>query len=219
VNNKRLRLAIIGEYNYSDPLHYATNLSLDHVGNQLDILIDYYWFSFWEFEQVSNTLTSWDGLWIRPSSKHNSKRIKNVISYCASIKTPTLVTELGFHFFIEQLLSTKTTSPYLQEISLQEQKVIPKSDSMLTLFNHHFRIELTQHRHIIPKNIQYSLEEHFIDTESYDEHGNIEIVSLKDHPFFVVAQHAPQATSTAENAHPLLCAFINICSDHYHNTI
>ena len=38
-----LKIAIIGDYNFTYNSHQATNLALDHAGIFLDITVDYYW--------------------------------------------------------------------------------------------------------------------------------------------------------------------------------
>ena len=38
--------------------------------------------------------------------------------------------------------------------------------------------------------------------------GLVEIVEIKDHPFFVGAQFHPELKSTVENPHPLFVAFV-----------
>ena len=38
-----LKIAIIGDYNFTYNSHQATNLALDHASDFLDLGVDYYW--------------------------------------------------------------------------------------------------------------------------------------------------------------------------------
>jgi CTP synthase (UTP-ammonia lyase) len=46
------------------------------------------------------------------------------------------------------------------------------------------------------------------------ETGLVEIVEIKDHPWFVGAQFHPEYKSTVANPHPLFVAFIKAAIDH-----
>ena len=41
--SESLKIAIIGDYNFTYNSHHATNLSLDHASDFLEIEITYYW--------------------------------------------------------------------------------------------------------------------------------------------------------------------------------
>ncbi len=41
-----------------------------------------------------------------------------------------------------------------------------------------------------------------------DEQGEVRIVELRDHPFFVATLFLPQVTSSAGEPHPLIAAFL-----------
>ena len=41
-----IKIAIIGDYNFTYNSHQATNLSLDHASRFLDIEINYYWINY-----------------------------------------------------------------------------------------------------------------------------------------------------------------------------
>jgi len=212
-NNKtrKIRIAIIGEYNYANPMHGAINLALDHASNTLGISLDYYWFKSTEFQESACVIDSWSGIWICPTIENEDIYI-NIIKDYTTYNIPVLITEHGFYLFLKNYIPSNKYISYSKEKILQTINVVPISDALKKIFNDHFRTEITQHKLGIPQDIRYSLEQNIIDTEATDEQGNIEVLSLKGHPFFVVVQHSPQATSTAKDAHPLICAFINICA-------
>ena len=47
-----LKIAIIGDYNFTYNSHQATNLALDHSARFLDIEINYYWIKVSEAAQA-----------------------------------------------------------------------------------------------------------------------------------------------------------------------
>lgn len=46
------------------------------------------------------------------------------------------------------------------------------------------------------------------------QNGLVEIVELKDHPFFVAGQFHPELKSTVVNPHPLFVSFVNAALTH-----
>ena len=73
-----------------------------------------------------------------------------------------------------------------------------------------------RHRHRFEFNNKY-LEKieaaGLIPTGINPETGLVEIVELKDHPYFVGVQFHPELKSTVENPHPLFVSFIKACMD------
>lgn len=78
-----------------------------------------------------------------------------------------------------------------------------------------------RHRHRFEFNNQYKwlLEEKgLIATGENPETGLVEIIEIKDHPWFVGVQFHPELKSTVEKPHPLFVAFVKACIE-YKNSI
>jgi CTP synthase len=45
------------------------------------------------------------------------------------------------------------------------------------------------------------------------ESNLVEIVELRDHPFFIGVQYHPELKSTVENPHPLFIGFVNAAKE------
>lgn len=78
-----------------------------------------------------------------------------------------------------------------------------------------------RHRHRYEFNNQYleRLEASgMIATGKNVESDLVEVVELKDHPFFVGVQYHPELKSTVENPHPLFVAFIKAALSHISST-
>ncbi len=54
MSKSNLKIAIIGDYNFTYNTHHATNLSLDHSSYFLEIDINYYWIRLNEVATFKN---------------------------------------------------------------------------------------------------------------------------------------------------------------------
>ena len=67
-----LKIAIIGDYNFTYNSHQATNLALDHSSRFLDVELSYYWIKINEAAQIKIQLfEQYDGIWIAPGPFNN----------------------------------------------------------------------------------------------------------------------------------------------------
>jgi len=62
-----VKIAIIGDYNFTFNAHHATNLALDHASNFLDVDVNYYWIRVSEVAQQKIAFfDQYDAFWIAP---------------------------------------------------------------------------------------------------------------------------------------------------------
>jgi CTP synthase len=74
-----------------------------------------------------------------------------------------------------------------------------------------------RHRHRYELNNMYveELESRgLLSTGKNAETGLVEIIEIKDHPFFIGVQFHPELKSTVENPHPLFVAFVKAALEH-----
>mgnify|MGYP006151277237 CR=1 FL=1 len=70
--SEALKIAIIGDYNFTYNSHHATNLSLDHAAEFLELEINYYWIKITEAAQYkTQQFEQFDGIWIAPGPFNN----------------------------------------------------------------------------------------------------------------------------------------------------
>ncbi|MFT6935796.1 MAG: CTP synthase [Saprospiraceae bacterium] len=77
-----------------------------------------------------------------------------------------------------------------------------------------------RHRHRYEFNNDYleQIEKHGLKPVGVNpETSLVEIVELKDHPWFVGVQFHPELKSTVENPHPLFVAFVKAAMDYQSN--
>lgn len=219
--SRSLKIAIVGDYNFTYYSHQATNLSLDHAAVFLDVDINYYWVRLSEAVTFKpNQFEQYDGVWIAPGPFTNLFYVAGIIKTLVALKIPTLITGEGFKTFVEVLLNngsvnldnTKLISENLVTGNKFEKiTILPHSDAFIQLFEHHSTYELSSSRYSIYPQAISQLVESNIDIEAYNQFEDPEIISIKKHSFFVASSYCPQITSTRELPHPLVYTFIKAC--------
>jgi CTP synthase (UTP-ammonia lyase) len=216
-----LKIAIIGDFNFTYNAHHATNLALDHAGRFLEIEVNYYWIKLAEATQIkANQLQEYDGIWISPGPFKNIFFLSGIIDQILQSKLPTFITGEGFKSLIEVLINRfnlnsngeKLISDNLVEGEQFERvEIVPNSDALIKIYENHSPVELTSSRYsLYPQLIHYLLDE-LIDIEGYNQFEEAEIISLKKYPFFVACGFCPQISSTREIPHPLVYTFMKAC--------
>jgi CTP synthase (UTP-ammonia lyase) len=221
MSKENLKIAIIGDYNFTYNTHHATNLAIDHASHFLEIEINYYWLKLNEASQLKNfQFQEYDGVWISPGPFKNPFLLGGILDQVMKNEIPTFVTGEGFKSFVDVLIhhhnlnlsGEKLISENLVEGERFEQiQILPSSKALKQLYENHSPIELTSSRFsLYPKLIEY-LTANQIDIEGYNHFEEPEIISLKTHPFFVACGFCPQISSTREIPHPLVYTFIKAC--------
>jgi CTP synthase (UTP-ammonia lyase) len=216
-----LKIAIIGDFNFTYNAHHATNLALDHAGRFLEIEVNYYWIKLAEATQFkSNQLQEYDGIWISPGPFKNIFFLSGIIDQVLQSKLPTFITGEGFKSLIEVLINRFNLNPNGEKLisdnlvegeQFERVEIVPNSDALIKIYENHSPVELTSSRYsLYPQLIHYLLDE-LIDIEGYNQFEEAEIVSLKKYPFFVACGFCPQISSTREIPHPLVYTFMKAC--------
>jgi CTP synthase (UTP-ammonia lyase) len=216
-----LKIAIIGDYNFTYYSHQATNLSLDHSGLFLEVDVSYYWIKLSEAAMFKpNRLEQFDGVWIAPGPFSNPFFLHGIIKGLSQLNIPTLLTGESYKSFIEVLINNdqlnngkeKLISDNLVEgTTFEKITIVPHSKTFIKLFENHTTFELSSSRYSIYPQIIQQLIQDSIDVEAYNQYEDPEIISLKNHPFFVACGYCPQISSTRELPHPLVYTFIKAC--------
>jgi CTP synthase (UTP-ammonia lyase) len=67
---------------------------------------------------------------------------------------------------------------------------------------------LTSSRYSLYPQLIQGLTNEIIDIEAYNQFEEPEVISLKNHNFFVACSYCPQISSTREIPHPLIYTFV-----------
>lgn len=219
--SQSLKIAIIGDYNFTYNSHQATNLAIDHSGRFLEVDISYYWIKINEAAAFkAPSYEQYDGIWIAPGPFNNLFFLHGILKVISQLNRPTLLTGESFKSFIEVLINNYQLNPNNEKLisdnlvdgnSFEKVQVIPHSGNFIQLYSNHSTTELTSSRYsMYPQLIEHLVHE-FIDIEAYNQFEDPEIISLKNHPFFVACGYCPQISSTREIPHPLIYTFIKAC--------
>lgn len=213
-----LKIAIIGDYNFTYNSHQATNLALDHSGRFLELDINYYWIKVTEAAQFKpQQFEEFDGIWIAPGPFQNIFFLNGIIRSIQSLRTPVLLTGESMRSLIEVLINSYQLNPNGEKLisdnlvegnHFERVQIIPHSKEFIQIYENHNTTELTSSRYSLYPQLIYSLTSEIVDVEAYNQFEEPEVISLKSHPFFVACGYCPQISSTREIPHPLIYTFI-----------
>ena len=216
--SQTLKIAIIGDYNFSYNSHQATNLALDHSSRFLEIDINYYWIKITEAAQFkAQNFEQFDGVWIAPGPFKNVFFLNGIIRSISMLQIPVLLTGESMKSFIEVLINSNQLNSNGEKLisdnlvdgnQFERVQIVPHSKEFIQLYENHNTLELTSSRYSLYPQLIGSLTNEFIDIEAYNQFEEPEVVSLKKHPFFLATGYCPQVSSTREIPHPLIYTFI-----------
>ena len=84
--SQSLKIAIIGDYNFTYNSHHATNMAIDHSAYFLDVDANYYWIKLNEVINFkSQQFYQYDGIWIAPGPIKNYFFLHGIIKKIISI--------------------------------------------------------------------------------------------------------------------------------------
>ncbi len=213
-----LKIAVLGDYNFTYNSHQATNLAIDHASRFLDEEINYYWIKVEEAAYFKmQSFEKYDGIWLAPGPFRNVFFINSILDTLTQLKIPTLITGEGYRSLIEILIAKynlnksgeKLVSENLVEGNhFESVNIVPHSKEMIKLYENHSYLELASSRYSLYPSLIKSLEDGIVDVEAYNQLEEPEIISLTNHPFFLAMANCPQISSTREIPHPIIYTFM-----------
>lgn len=216
--SESLKIAIIGDYNFTYNSHQATNLALDHATDFLDIETNYYWLK--PTEAVLNKpiyFEQYDGILFAPGPYQNGFYLNGIIRTLVQQKTPCLLTGEAFKGFVEVLIQMyhlyqngeKLISDNLIEgTNFEKISIVPHSKEIIQLYHNFSTIELSSSRYSLYPQLISQLTSEIIDIEAWNQFEEPEIIRLKKHLYFVACGFCPQISSTREIPHPIIFTFL-----------
>ncbi len=216
-----LKIAIIGHFNFTLNAHHATNLAIDHAARFLDFEINYYWITLDEVMKLKNqSLQEYDGFWFSPGDNNNHFYLHGAIEKIMLTGIPSFITGEGFKSLLEVLVNRNNFNPSNEKLisdnlvegnQFERITIKPESPALNKLYENHNHTELTSSRYSLYPQILHLLKSELMDVEAVNQFDETEIISLKNHPFFVACGFCPQISSTREIPHPLVYTFIKAC--------
>jgi len=216
-----IKIAIIGDFNFTYNAHHATNLALEHSERFLEIDVNYYWIRLSEAVNMRpQAYNMYDGVWIAPGPFTNEFFLAGIISNILYQKVPTLLTGESYKVLIELLVKQNNINPNGEKLisdnlvsgnQFEPVQIAPQSNEMQKLYATHSNIELTSARYSLYPQLISALNKDVLIAEAYDQFEEPEIVRLINHPYTIATMFCPQISSTREMPHPLVNSFIRAC--------
>lgn len=222
------KIALLGEYAPASQTHILTNAAIQHSCSLLSVNIEGDWVST---ENISDSLFDiYSGIWVAPGSPYkNMDKTLWAIRYARENGVPCLGTCGGFqHIIIEyarNVLGFKDAqhaeyNPYASELfiskldcSLTGREMtldFVAGSQVATIYRVLTAIEQYYCNFgVNPKYIPL-LRDASLNITGSDSEGEVRVIELPEHPFFIGTLFVPQAQSTSETPHPLVTAFLKV---------
>ncbi len=232
---RAIRIVVVGDFDGNFQPHAATNGALDHSATLLDREIDVQWLSTDAIEDAITSGRLWcaRGIWIAPGSPYRS-----MTGALAAIRNarergcPLLGTCAGFqHVILEYArnvlgLADAHHAEYDADasrlfISKLECSLVGRSlpialrPDSLAARTYETTEVVEQYYCQFGVNPEYAplFQSGSLRSVGSDAEGEIRVVELVDHPFFVATLFLPQLRSSADRPHPLVTGFLRAAGE------
>lgn len=216
-----LKIAIIGDYNFTFNAHHATNLSLDHSSEFLEVELNYYWIKISEaLKHKEGYFQQYDGIWVAPGPIENPFYLNGIFKKIANKNIPVLITGEGFKIFLEFLITQNQLLSQQEKLisenlvsgnSFERITIEPRSKAFQQLYKNFNTTELSSSRYSLYPQLVEQLELGLVDIEAVNHFEDPEIISLRKSDFFVSCAFCPQISSTRDIPHPIIYTFLKMC--------
>jgi CTP synthase (UTP-ammonia lyase) len=219
-------IAIIGEYNPTFPPHISTNVAIKHSCSASGHDVDGVWVST---EEIDKTLFErFSGIWVAPGSPYrNMDQALWAIRYARENGVACFGTCGGFqHMIIEyarNVIGFKDAGhaeydPYASNLFITQLACSLAGRKMELTFSSGSRvaeiyggtsaIEEYYCNFGVNPDYVFLLQSGSLKITGSDSEGEMRVIELPGHPFFLGTLFVPQTNSTAEQPHPLVTAFM-----------
>lgn len=220
--SEALKIAIIGDYNFTFNAHHATNLSLDHSSEFLEVELNYYWIKISEaLKHKEGYFNQYDGIWVAPGPIENPFYLNGIFKKISNKNIPVLITGEGFKIFLEYLITQNQLLSQQEKLisenlisgsSFERITIEPRSKTFHQLYENFNNVELSSSRYSLYPQLVEQLELGLVDIEAVNHFEDPEIISLRKSDFFVSCAFCPQISSTRDIPHPIIYTFLKMCN-------
>jgi CTP synthase (UTP-ammonia lyase) len=220
------KLAIIGEFSPDFEPHRATNAAIEHSKEKFGLNLEAVWISTEAI--TTDFFDKIHGLWVAPGSPYKSmEKTLWAIQHARENKIPCFGTCGGFqHMMIEyarNVLGFKDAQhaeydPYASKLFISrlacslvgremELNLVPGSMVASIYGKKTIRERYYCNFGVNPEYVSY-IKKGPLQIVGSDSEGELRIIELPGHPFFVGTLFVPQTLSTKENPHPIVTSFL-----------
>jgi CTP synthase (UTP-ammonia lyase) len=223
-------IAILGEYTPTFEPHIATDAAIAHSRLQLGSEIEGNWVST---EDINDSLFStYTGIWVAPGSPYkNMDKILWAIRYARENNVPCLGTCGGFqHMVIEYARNvlgikdaqSQENDPYASHLFISQltcslagramQLTFTEGSQIAEIYDSLTAVEQYYCNFGVSPEYVSHLKSQLLKGTGSDSEGEVRVIELPGHPFFLGTLFVPQARSTPEAPHPIITAFLKACA-------
>lgn len=219
-------IALLGEYNSTFKPHVATNAAIEHSALKSGEDVNATWVST---EKIDGSLFErFSGIWVTPGSpyknldktlwaireaRENGIPCLGTCGGCQHIIVEYARTVLGFKDAQHAEYDPSASSLFISELACslagREMRLAFSPGSQVAAI--YDATQATEEYYcnfgVNPDYISY-LKRGPLKISGSDSEGEVRVVELPGHPFFVGTLFVPQTRSTPENPHPLVTAFL-----------
>ena len=223
-----VRIAVLGEYQADRVTHPATTAATGHAAACLGLQAQVEWVGTDAIEGRGDVLAGYDGIWMAPGSPYRS--LTGALEAITAARTggiPLLGTCGGFQHIVLEYARSVLGVP-----GAGHAEYSPDGDDLFitalscSLAGRPFAVRLTPATKAARAYGTESAEERYycnfglnpkviadlrsagLVTSGTDADGEVRIVELSEHPFFVGTLFVPQVSSAPGRPHPLVVAFV-----------
>jgi CTP synthase (UTP-ammonia lyase) len=219
-------IAVLGEYRATNETHVATDAAIRHSSDALGVSVDAEWVSTALIDD--SLFADHDGIWVAPGSPYEDmNKTLAAIRHARERAVPALGTCGGFqHMVIEYarnalgfadaqhaesdphasnlFVSALTCSLVGREMTLD---FVPGS-RVAKIYGARTATESYYCNFgVNPQKVKL-LKSGALRVTGSDQEGEVRVIELPDHPFFIGTLFVPQTRSRAGQPHPLVTAFV-----------
>ena len=220
------KIALLGEYNSTFKPHIATGEAIAHSCSFLKSEVESNWIST---EDIDPSLFEiYSGIWITPGSPYkNMDKLLWAIGYARENNVPCFGTCGGFqHMVIEYARRVLRIEDAQSEENNPDASSLFISRLDCSLAGREMKLTFTEGSKIAAiYNSLTAVEEYYcnfgvnpkyitqlksqsLKITGSDSEGEVRVIELTEHPFFIGTLFVPQTRSTPEIPHPLVTAFV-----------
>jgi CTP synthase (UTP-ammonia lyase) len=219
-------IAILGEYDSTFTPHVATGIAIRHSSAVLGTAIKGEWVSTQDIDE--SLFSRYSGLWVAPGSPYkNLERTLWAIEHARNNNVPCFGTCGGFqHMVLEYARNVlhyrdaqhAEYDPYASTLFISRLGCSPAGREMELMFERGSRVAEI-YGSVSAREEYYCnfgvdpgkfglLKRSGLRISGSDAEGEIRVIELPDHPFYLATLFVPQTRSTERQPHPLVTAFV-----------
>lgn len=219
-------IALLGEYTPTFEPHVSTNSAIVHSRLQLGTEVEGNWIST---EDINASLfKTHDGIWIAPGSPYKSmEKLLWAIRHARENEVPCLGTCGGFqHIVLEyarnvlgfQDAQSQENDPYASHLFISQLNyslagremnlTFAKGSQIAGIYGSLKAVERYYCNFGVNPEYVPCLKSQTLQVTGSDSEGEVRVIEVPEHPFFIGTLFVPQARSTVETPHPIVTAFL-----------